>query len=181
MINLMPYELKKQTSAARANFILFRLVIFLGFAIGFLSLACTLTYFLLVSAKASAKMQQLKIDASTSPIQKQANTFRSDLIISKGILKRQISYSSVLTELGKIMPAGTILDSFSVNDNSFGTTIKLKVLSTTSENETKLKQNFGSSKTFTNYKFDSTSSSQDNTKYPFVINISVTANRNSNI
>jgi hypothetical protein len=179
MINLMPYELKKQTSAARVNFILFRLVIILGFAIAFLALACTLTYFLLISAKENAQRQQLKIDASTSPVQKQADAFRSNLIISKGILDRQVSYTKILTELGRLMPTGTALDAFAVNDTTFGTTIKLKVLSTSSENETKLKQNFNGSRIFTSYKFDSTSSNQDNTKYPFVINISVIVNKDT--
>ena len=44
MINLMPYDLKKQTQAARINIILIRYIAISGFATIFLGLACFVTY-----------------------------------------------------------------------------------------------------------------------------------------
>jgi Tfp pilus assembly protein PilN len=178
MINLMPYDTKKQTAAARLNVMLLRFVVILGFAAGFLVMASSVTYLLLSNSKAELEKQQLKIDLSSNPIQKRATDFRNNLTISRSVLDRQISYGRIVMEVGKIMPAGTILDSLSVNDGSFGTTTTLKILSTSADNETRLKQNVEGSSVFSNYKFESTSSGANgNLKYPFVINVSLMINR----
>jgi len=178
MINLMPYDAKKQTAAARVNVMLLRFVVILGFSAGFLIMASSATYIFLLNNKTDAEKQQVKIDLSSSPTQKRANTFRANLTISKGILDRQISYGDIITEIGKTLPTGTVLDSLSVTDSSFGTTTLLKVLSTSADNETRLKQNIEGSALFSNYKFESTASSTANgSRYPFIINISVTINK----
>lgn len=178
MINLMPYDTKKQTAAARFNVMLLRFVVILAFAAGFLIMTSSAAYLFLLNNKLSAEKQQIKIDLSSSPTQKRANTFRSNLTVSKSILDRQISYGDIVTEIGKTLPTGTVLESLSLNDTSLGTTTQLKILSTSSDNETELKQNIENSNLFSNYKFESSTSSQKNSsKYPFVINISVTINK----
>jgi hypothetical protein len=54
----------------------------------------------------------------------------------------------------------------------------LSVLATKADLETSLKTSFANPKYFSNYKLESTTSSQDPTsKYPFTLNISVTINK----
>jgi len=178
MINLMPYDMKKQTIAARINVMLFKYVVILGFSAVFLVLACSVTYLFLISIKANAE-NQIKINTTSSPIQKQANIFRTNLSVAQSILGQQVNYSDIVMEIGEIMPEGMVLDSLKLDDSTFGTNLVLKVLSTSADNETKLKHNIEGSTLFSNYKFQSTNSStkDDATKYSFIIEVSVTVNR----
>ncbi len=177
MINLLPYDTKKQIRAARTNVILLRYIIILGFSAGFLVLVCVTTYFFINFNKTS-KDSTVDTNVIVSPIQKQISDFRTDLGITKQILNEQVSYTNILTGIAAALPAGAILDNLKLDDSSFGSSTDLQILAKTSDIEKSLRENFENSPLFSNYKLISTVPSQGgSTTYPFTINISVTINK----
>jgi hypothetical protein len=116
--------------------------------------------------------------ALSSKIQNDANTIKANLANAKSILDQQVSYAKVLSVITNALPAGTKLNSLSINDGSFGTTTTLSVLATKADLSSTLKTNFSNPQYFSNYVLNSSNASQDPTsKYPFTMNISVTINR----
>jgi hypothetical protein len=176
MINLLPYNTKQQTKAARINVMLIRYIIFLTISAGFLVLACLTTYLFINNAFIFAKTAVT--NTSSSKVQSDAATIKTNLAKAKNILDQQVSYSQVISAITSALPSGTKINTLSINDGSFGTTTMLSVLATKADLETSLKTSFANPKYFSNYKLESTTSSQDPTsKYPFTLNISVTINK----
>lgn len=177
MINLLPYDTKQDIRAARINVILVRYIIILGISAGFLVVACLVTYLFINNSFLTEKSAGTN-NATSTNIQSQANTLKSNFATAKSILDQQISYSKVIAAIANALPTGAKLSFLSLDDGSFGTTTNLTVLATAANHENVLKTNFASSPYFSNYKLISTEASQDPTsKYPFVINISITINK----
>ena len=176
MINLLPYDTKKQTRAARMNVLILRYIFILHLSAAFLLLSCAVVYFTLKNNKI---ISTEKVNNNTaSSAQTQTGSSGTDIATAKNILDGQVSYSDVIAGIATALPTGTVLDSLSLNDTSFGTTTNLKILSRSADNETKLKENFNNSTLFSNYKLDSTSPNQSNSSgYPYTINISITINK----
>jgi Tfp pilus assembly protein PilN len=176
MINLLPYDIKRQTKAARVNIILVRYIFILGISAGFLVIACLVTYFFINNS--SLFVKPAVANTSSSNIQAEATSMKTDFATAKSILDQQVPYSKVITAIANVLPAGTKLDSLSINDGSFGATINLSVSALTSESETTLKTSLSSSQYFSGYRLISTTSNPDLTsKYQFVFNISIIINK----
>lgn len=176
MINLLPYDTKRQTKAARMNVILVRYIVILGISAGFLILASLVTYFFINKSLLFAK--PIILDTSSSKAQTEASAITTNLTKAKSILDQQVSYGKVISAIASALPAGTILNSLSINDSSFGATTGLQVLAKTDDSEAMLKNNFSSSQYFSGYKLVSAITNPDSTsKYPFLLNIDITINR----
>lgn len=180
MINLLPYDLKKQTKAARINVVLFRYFIILAIAMGFVALVCTGAYMFLSITKSNNDTQLAELNAkkiAPSSALGQVNTFKSNLATAKNVLDKQIVYSDVVTTLGTILPAGTKLDDFSITDSSFGSLIDLKVRATSADLEPQLLQGFASSTLFSGYSLISNTQEAGSPGYPYMFTIRITLNR----
>lgn len=178
MINLLPYNTKRQAHAAQTNVILFRYIIILGFSAGFLVLACMTTYFFIANSKTSTVVPVNGKNSSGSTTQSQTNTSNTNLATTKNILDQQVSYSNIITGIAAALPPGTILESLSLDDGSFGTTTSLKISARSKDSETKIKENFSGSTLFSNYKLQSTTSNQNSSsKYLFTITVGITINK----
>ncbi len=177
MINLLPYDTKKQTRAARMNVIILRYIFILLISAAFIILSCAVVYYYLNNTKTSST-GKVNNNTSSSVTQNQTASVSTDIATAKNILDGQVSYSDVITGIAAALPAGTVLESLSLNDSSFGTVTNLKILSRSADNETKLKDNLNTSTLFSNYKLESTSPNQNNSSgYPYTINISLTINK----
>jgi len=176
MINLLPDNTKQQIKAARINVMLFRYIIILAISAGFLALACLITYLSINNSFIFAKTAVT--NTSASKVQSDAAIIKTNLANAKKILDQQVSYSKIISAITNDLPAGSKINSLSINDGSFGTTTTLSVQATKSDFETSLKTSFGKTTYFSNYKLDSKTASQDpKSKYPFTYNISFTINR----
>jgi hypothetical protein len=176
MINLLPYETKQQTRNARINTILLRSIVVLGIAIGFLAIACFITYFFINDTVLLTK--SATVDKSSASIQSEADTIKTNLANAKTILGQNNDFSKVITTIAAIMPDGTDLMSLSLNDGSFGTTTSLQLLATSPSAAKILQSSFGASSDFSNFKLISTTASQSpNVTYPYLISFSVTVNK----
>jgi hypothetical protein len=176
MINLLPYDTKQQTRAARINLILIRYIIYLCISAGFLTLACLTTYLFINNSFIFTKTAVT--NTSSNKVQGDANIIKTNLANAKNILDQQVSYSEVISAITVALPSGTKLNTLSINDGSFGTTTTLSVLATKANLASSLKTGFSNPQYFSNYILESTTSSQDPTsKYPFTLNISITINK----
>jgi len=181
MINLLPYDENKQTRAARTNLILVRFIVFLGLGIGFLVLACIATYFLIIVIRSqNEEINKLNSDvtSSISTTTDPASNFKSNLITAKNIIDQQVPYYKILSSLSSALPAGTVIDSISIDDNTINSVLNIKIYSTTSGFETKVKEGFQKSPIFSDYQLIGTESPQtDQPGYKFSINISIKVNK----
>lgn len=135
MINLLPDETKKQLRAARMNVLLLRYILIVTIAAGFLALLLFGSLFLLDQTKQSA---QTLIDANDtqaaaySSTQAELKTLSEDLTAAKTILDNEVFYSTALTKLGQLMPAGTVIGELNLNQAAFSQPTELKVYATSS-------------------------------------------------
>lgn len=183
MINLLPYDTKQQMRAAHANSILLKYMVFLGFAIGFLALACATVYFLLLNNKVLAEelaksAQPTKAATSYSSAKQQVETMRTSFTTAKSILDQQTIYSNIITEIAAALPAGIILDKLSLNNSTLDAPITLETSALSAANVPKMKENFEKSTLFSNYSLQGIETDQnDSSGYPVTIKVNVTINK----
>lgn len=179
MINLLPNDTKKQIRAARLNVVLFRYIIILGLSATFLVLACTTTYFFIDSN--NKNYGTISKTEHSPTLQTPTNAPQDNLTTSKQIFDRQLSYSDVITKIASILPIGTSLRSLDLNDNSFGAKTNLQIYALSENLQTKISDNFqNSANTFSDYEYQSSTPVSDSpSNYNFIINISITINKDA--
>jgi Tfp pilus assembly protein PilN len=181
MINLLPYDTKKQLRAAHTNAILIRYIIFIGIAIAFLAGACYLSYFILSTSKTNASQTIATNQSDTSSydsVRVQATNLQADLLSAKTIFNQQIRYSYIITQLGSVLPSGVVIENLNLDSNKIGTPITLKARARTTSEATDIKTSFQKSTLFSNVNVQSATVDQsDSTGYPVAVNISLTINR----
>lgn len=181
MINLMPDDIKKEIRSARLNVILGRYIIVILFAFGFLVLLLAGSYIVLTQSKESA--QRLTSTNGTkadvySTTKAQVDALSSSLSETKTILNQEVLYSNVLMNIGQQMPAGTVLNSITLNTASFaGTPVTLKAYAKTTDDAVALREKFQSTPIFTNVNFDSVSDSTGIDGYPVGVSITLMVTR----
>jgi hypothetical protein len=175
MINLLSDNTKQQIRAARTNVILVNYMIFLGFALVFLVLACSATYLFLLNTKAINEEKVEVNQSKTTPyslVETQADTLRNSLSTAKSILDQQVSYSSIIMGIAAALPTEVVLDSLSLSSSTFGTPITLK-MHATSNDMTELEKSFNANSTlFSDYKLQSIGQ-HDSSGYPVIISITI--------
>ena len=186
VINLLPYDMKKQTRAARMNVILLRYVVLMILAGVFLTLACIFTNYILSTSNNTAatdKNSSIVSPTNSQPVsQSELSNYSTNISTAKSILARQITYSDVVLGIASCLPEGSIIKSISLNDGSYNASISLLVLAKSNDIEPKLKDNFQKSSLFTDYKIQpSTSTIESDSDYPVTINVNVSIKKGNAI
>ncbi len=118
MINLLPDRMKKDIRVAHTNTILLNYSIAILFLGVLVAIVFGTGFWLLHNEKNAVEnglaSQNAKI-AQYKPVSDKANKFRNDLQIAKAILGNEVSYSQLLTTFGSDMPAGAIIEDFSIS------------------------------------------------------------------
>jgi hypothetical protein len=172
MINLMPYDLKTQTKAARFNFILVGYTFISLFSFALLSLASVGAYYIVTTD--TTQTNTTMTDTQIANIQQQADSFRQNLNDDLFILNRSYSNSQSLTEFAKVLPTGTRIKSLSVSPNIYSAPTEVRVLALTENLETQLKSNIQKSSKVTGYQLVGVYSNTDKaSKYKFVITANI--------
>lgn len=176
MINLLPPEQKKQIRAARSNSLLIRYNILLLGALGFLLIAIFVVYVYLNNIEASAKQvitdNRAKV-ADYSSVQQQAKNFRSNLATAKQILDKEVVYTKVVMEISRLLPAGVVLDTLSLDAKTFGTSTTFAAKAKSYDAALALKDSLQKSSVFSNVYFASISGDGAG-DYPINVNLNVT-------
>jgi Tfp pilus assembly protein PilN len=181
MINLLPYESKKQIRAARSNVSLVRYLILIGVSMVFLAGFSATIYVVLVQTKASAENTTTtneSKESSYSAAEAEATTFRANLATTKTVLDQSVSYSNVMIAIAGALPAGVIIDSLTLSPATIGVPIALEAHAQNNDEALLLKKNFSESPLFSNVSIQSLSSDGDtDSNYPVAITLSVTINK----
>ena len=130
MINLLPPEDKKQLAAARTNTLLRRYVFLLAVVVAVLAMEMTGVYLFLGADKQhseTAILENSRKTAEYSQTQAAAAKFKSDLSTAKFILDKQTDYISLITGVARALPAGAVLETLSLNPDTFGTPTTLTI------------------------------------------------------
>lgn len=121
MINLLPPDRLANLRIARSNTILRRYIQLALIGSVVLVAAVVLAYYFLntqqVNTRHTAEANQQKI-AQLEPVQKQAEELSATVNTIAGLFSRNIKFSDMLTQIGGVMPPGSVLTGlqFSIED-----------------------------------------------------------------
>ncbi len=181
MINLLPYDAKKQIRAARMNVVLMRYFIVIGLAALFLAAISGAVYVVLLNTQESAKALTAANESKAGAygaVQTQIASFRASLSTAKSVIDQSVSYSNVLTGIARVVPSGVVLDNLNLSSATFGAPITLLAHARTNKDALALKQNFQNSQLFSDVSLVSLATTPgDSTGYPTAVSISVVINK----
>lgn len=131
MINLLPFEVKKQLRAATTNVLLLRYVIITAVSVAFLLLIAGGAYLILTNLKTSAEKtiadNQANYNAYNT-IKSATEDLQNSLNSAQAVMNGDIDYTGRLTKLASLMPAGVILDSWTISYDTPGKGDTLQIL-----------------------------------------------------
>ncbi len=177
MINLLPPVDKRQIKAGRSNTLLVRYNFFLLGALGFLLVALTFVYFYLVNTKTSAEKvieENQSKAVGFKQVEQEANEFKSNLVVAKQILDKEVIYTKVALDIAALMPKGVILDSLRLDAKTFGTETTLGARAKNLDDTIALKNSFQNSPLFSNVHFESITTVEDGNAYPLAVSLNIT-------
>lgn len=177
MINLLPPNEARQLRAARSNNLLIRYNIFSLAALVFLGAAIAIAYIYLTNTKAAAEETIADSQSRVSdyaPIKTEADAFRSNLTTAKQILDREVTYTKVILQFANLLPPGIILRDLNLDAQTFGTETTITAQAKSYDAAISLKDTFQNSDMFTNVHFQSITSSDGDSAYPFTVTLGVT-------
>ncbi|HSW92466.1 MAG TPA: hypothetical protein VLH14_01140 [Patescibacteria group bacterium] len=182
MINLLPKEDQRQLAAARTNTLLFRYTILLSVFVVVLVIEILGVYVVVNIGKTQNQntiSENNTKAAGYASVKQQADTFRSNLATAKYILDKQVPYTTLMLALSQSLPSGSVIDKIALNPTAFGTPTTLTVRTTSYDKAIAVKTSLqnakvGSAALFTSVSFDSVSSGDNQTPYPFTAVYNVT-------
>lgn len=180
MINLLPYEQKREIEAARMNTILLSYNFLTLIALGLMVAVCVLFYLILNNAQSNASnisSDSVKKAASYENVKRDADDYRENLSLAKLILDKSVNYTSVIMTITKLLPDGVVLDAIELNAANFGQQTTFTGHAKTYAQATELKANFQKSSMFSNVFLqsltdDNNSGGSATSSYPILITIS---------
>jgi len=182
MINLLPTEDQRQLAAARTNTLLLRYTILLGVFVVVLVMEILAVYVVVNIGKTQNQSTISENDAkaaSYASVKQQADTFRSNLATAKYILDKQVPYTTLMLALSQNLPSGAVLDKIAIDPATFGTPTTLTVRTTSYDKAIAVKTSLQNAKVgdtalFTSVSFDSVSSGDAQSQYPYTAVFNVT-------
>lgn len=186
MINLLPDERKQNMRAARMNVVLLRYNLFTLAAIIIVAIVCLGFYIILKTDQSNAlstSRTNSTQEAAFGDVKKAADNYRNNLTVAKQILNNSISYTDVIVAITKLLPKGVVLDSINLKAADFGQQTTFSAHAANYTAAIQLKQNFQSSKVFTNVFFQTLTDANVGTagipdqQYPISVSISAKLNK----
>ncbi|RYF28904.1 MAG: hypothetical protein EOO17_03640 [Chloroflexi bacterium] len=183
MINLLPESQKKELKAARTNVTLLRYNIFMIVGLALLTLMCGLFFVILLENKRVATVNNadnVEKAKGYNDVKKSADEYKANLATAKKILDNEVTYTDTVFAIAGAMPRGVVLDSLSLSAQDFGSQVSLTAKARDIATATKLKQQFQTSKVFSNVYFQTITKETTEgqaSAYPIAVNISVKINK----
>lgn len=181
MINLMPDSAKKEIRSARTNVILLRYIVVILSAFGFLALLMAGSYIVLTQTKISATQFTGSSDTKSEAYitaKTQVDALNTSLLETRSAIAQEIRYSTILTNIGQSMPAGTVVETMTLHASSpTGTPVTLKAYAKTANEIETLKSVLQSSPHFTNVSFETPPEAKSIDGYPIGISITLIAKK----
>lgn len=182
MINLLPYDLKRQVKAARTNIRLINYITILSMGIVFLCGISFVVYSVLLGTKVNAEnlaAENASKSSAYNAVRSQADALRASLASAKVTLDKEIVYTRVITGIAGVMPSGVVLENLSLSPSTFGTPITLQAYARSINDAIALKDSFQQSPLFSNVSFESLSTGAQTSAYPLTVSLNVTINKSA--
>lgn len=182
MINLLSTDRKTEIRAARANVILSRyiaiIVVALAFILGVLYVSHTLLAQTMESAEVRISSNDIKADVFSATKQ-EVDALSAKLNDAKLLLDQEVSYATILTTLGRVMPAGTRLDDITLNDSAVSgdAPIELTAFAESDEKAATIQQTLQTSGLFSLVTLKGTNTESTTSGYPIKVALTVTFNK----
>lgn len=189
MINLLDPEQQRQLKAARLNVKLRRFVVLSSVVVLGVGVVYGVGFWLARSERAVAEAnhqtaeQELSKYATTVT---DAATYRQNLATAKQILGNEMVFSTFLTDLGSLMPQGTILDSINLSTDQASSqnkgAVTLATRAKSYDSVLKIKQAFEGSSLFSDVRIlntsvgDKTGASGNALTYPYTATFELVVN-----
>lgn len=162
MINLLPDEAKRDIRAARMNVILLRYNLLAAGAAALMVLVCLIFYIILRDNQSQALNTTNDNNAkaaSFANVRKDATEYRDNLTLASKIIENGVSYTNVIIAITKLIPSGVVLDNLTLSALTFGQPTTFTGHAKSYETAAKLKENFQTSKIFSDVYFQSLTTS----------------------
>lgn len=182
MINLLPFEEKRQIQAARTNVLLLRYVLLTLGAMATTGLMVGAGFVIMSTSKAEAE-NKIALNASKassySTVQTQAQAFRTNLSTAKTILDKEVNYTKVVLAIAQTLPDNVILDNLDLDAKTFGTPFVLSAKAKSYDDGLQLKSTLEKSKIFSNVSLQgmTNAASSGGDGYPVSVQLNVTINK----
>jgi Tfp pilus assembly protein PilN len=181
MINLLPPEERRQLAASRINTLLLRYNFVMIGVLAFVGLAIGFTYVYLTNTQATAEHQiaenQSRV-SNYSQVEQQEKQFKANLATAKQILDKEVVYTKAILGIANLIPNGVILQSLSLNAQTFGTETTLLFQAKTIDDALNLKNVLEKSDLFTNVHFQNIDATTGSADHPVSVGLNVTINKN---
>lgn len=182
MINLLSTDRKTEIRAARANVILSRYIAIIAVALVFILGVLYVSHTLLTQTMDSAEIRIASNDTKAEVFRatkQEVEALSAKLNDAKLLLNQEVSYATLLTTLGRTMPAGTRLDSLALNDAAISgaTPLEVTAYAETDEKAATIQQALQSSGLFTTVTLVSTNTDNTTEGYPVKVALTVTFNK----
>lgn len=181
MINLLPFEEKRQIQAARTNVLLLRYVLLTACVMALTGLMVGAGFVIMNTSKAEAE-KKIALNASKassySSVQAEAQAFRTNLSTAKTILDKEVNYTKVILAIAQTLPSDVVLDNLDLDANTFGTPFVLSAKAKSYDGGLALKAALEKSDIFSNVSLQGmTIASSSDGGYPVSVQLNVTINK----
>lgn len=177
MINLLPNNRKTEIKASRTNTAILRYLV-MSVAVVLVILSIFYIYKIALNVTKNSSEQTVANstveDSSYNETKQKIDTLNSRLSESKTILDSQISYSKILTNLGKLMPENTVLENISISTTALSSPVNITAYGKSVEDITNLQTAFQSSSLFSSVTFQ-TVNEADSTLPDYPVSVTVSA------
>lgn len=181
MINLLPFEEKRQIQAARTNVLLLRYALLTLGAMVLTGLMVGAGFVIMSTSKAEAEKKialNATKESSYNSVKADAQTFRTNLSTAKTILDKEVNYTKVVIAIAQTLPAGIVLDNLDLDANTFGTPFVLSAKAKSYDDGLALKSALEKSTIFSNVSLQGmTLASSSDDAYPVSVQLNVTINK----
>lgn len=179
MINLLPPDRKKQIIAGQTNVLLLRYCIFSVILALLLLMLIVGVYIIMNNSQKNAEQSIEKVTQDSLAYQgskREAEEFKKNLATAKAILDKDIKYSQIAIKIAQTIPSGIVLESLSLDTESFGQPMVLNAAAHNYGDSLRLKSAFEESPMFSDAHIQSVASDSER-KPPVSIIISVIINQ----
>lgn len=182
MINLLPYDMKKELRAARVNNVLLRYSIVLLASGLFLGLLGTGIYLYIGMTKTSIEDIASSAGAgssSSSDVEAQVLNLQQQVSGAKTIVDSGIKYSKVLIAFGQSLPEGVVIEKLNLTDSDFNKPINLDLWATNTQAAGKINAGLSGSQLFSGVTVGApaTSPNPPLSNYPVNAKVTITINK----
>lgn len=180
MINLLPFEEKRQIQAARTNVLLLRYVLLTSCVMVATGLMVGAGFVIMNNSKADAEKQialNTSKASSYNSVQAEAQTFRANLSTAKTILDKEVNYTKVILAIAQTLPSEVTLDNLDLDANTFGTPFVLSAKAKSYDGGLELKAALEKSDVFSNVSLQGMTMAASDSDYPVSVQLNVTINK----